>query len=129
MLLDIAADSSHPTVFWHDIWLISISFMMFLGTIYVYFKLRASTFRRVRKLLEERVEIKTKQLSEKNTELEKLSLVASKTDNAVMVTDSKGKIDWVNDAFIRMINVREDVVGTNAALLTISNDFDQMINH
>ena len=90
--------------FWRDIWLITVSFVMFLGTLYVYFNLRASTFSRVRKLLEGRVEIKTKQLREKNFELEKLSLVASKTDNAVMVADAAGRIDWVNDAFIRMIN-------------------------
>jgi nitrate/nitrite-specific signal transduction histidine kinase len=39
------------------------------------------TFRRIRKMLEERVEVKTRQLSEKNKELEKLSLVASRADN------------------------------------------------
>jgi PAS domain S-box-containing protein len=35
-------------------------------------------------------------------EIEKLSIVASKTDNAVMITDSEGKIEWVNDSLIRM---------------------------
>jgi PAS domain S-box-containing protein len=32
-------------------------------------------------------------------ELEKLSLIVQETMNAVIITDSKGKIDWVNKAF------------------------------
>src|SRR5215213_4497203 len=102
-LQETISEPADSSAFWRDIWLISISFLMFLGTIYIYFKLRAGTFSRVRKLLEERVEVKTKQLSEKNIELEKLSLVASRTDNAVMVTDSLGRIEWANDAFLRMM--------------------------
>jgi PAS domain S-box-containing protein len=31
--------------------------------------------------------------------LAKLSIVASKTDNMVIITDSKGGIEWVNRAF------------------------------
>lgn len=37
-----------------------------------------------------------------NKELKKLSLVASKTDNAVVITDANGKIEWLNDGFTRM---------------------------
>ena len=76
----------NPTPFWRDVLLIIISFLMFMGTLYTYFRLRSSNFIRVRRLLEERVEVKTRQLTEKNLELEKLSLVASRTDNAVIIT-------------------------------------------
>ncbi len=114
--------------FWRDFWLISVSFLMFLGTLYVYFNLRVSTFSRVRKLLEGRVEIKTKQLREKNIELEKLSLVASKTDNAVMVTDAAGKIDWVNDAFIRMIDNTGNIIGKNVSELSIYENVEEEIH-
>ena len=34
--------------------------------------------------------------------LETLALVASKTDNAVIITDREGKIEWVNDGFERI---------------------------
>ncbi len=37
-----------------------------------------------------------------NETLALLSLVASKTDNAVVIMDADGLITWVNDAFIRM---------------------------
>jgi PAS domain S-box-containing protein len=44
-------------------------------------------------------------LSEKlatEDELRTLSLVASKTDNAVIITDAAGRIDWVNEGFERI---------------------------
>lgn len=37
-----------------------------------------------------------------NQELEKLSIVASKTDNAVAILDPKGNYEWVNDSFTRL---------------------------
>ena len=79
-----------------------------MGTLYVYFRLRSSNFRRVRRLLEERVEVKTRQLTEKNLELEKLSLVASRTDNAVLIAAPDGQVEWVNDGFIRLIGIPKE---------------------
>lgn len=38
-------------------------------------------------------------LEEKNSELRKLSIVASKTSNAVITFDKNGKIEWFNEAF------------------------------
>lgn len=35
-------------------------------------------------------------------ELERLALVASRTDNAVIITDSQGYVEWVNDGFTRI---------------------------
>jgi len=37
-----------------------------------------------------------------NKELEKLSIVARETDNAVIITDSNGNFEWVNEGFTRM---------------------------
>lgn len=39
---------------------------------------------------------------ENEMELERLSLVASKTNNAVIITDDKGKTIWVNNSFERL---------------------------
>ncbi|MCP4177222.1 MAG: hypothetical protein GY756_05600, partial [bacterium] len=38
-----------------------------------------------------------------NTELEKLSIVASKTDNSVVIADNEGNIEWVNEGFTRLL--------------------------
>jgi len=40
-------------------------------------------------------------LSHKN-EIEKLSIAASETDNAVLITDANGNIEWANSAFTRL---------------------------
>ncbi|MFC7000081.1 PAS domain-containing sensor histidine kinase [Rufibacter roseus] len=45
-------------------------------------------------------------------ELEKLSLVASKTINGVVITDANGYVDWVNEAFCRITGYNlEEVKG------------------
>lgn len=43
----------------------------------------------------------TEHLQEMNVELERLSLVASKTDTAVIIADNNGKLVWVNKGFIK----------------------------
>lgn len=51
---------------------------------------------------------------QKQTELElsRLALVAQKTQNAVIITDSKGGIQWVNEAFTEITGYRlEEVLG------------------
>ncbi len=118
----------NPTPFWRDVWLIIISFLMFMGTIYVYFRLRSSNFRRVRRLLEERVEVKTRQLTEKNLELEKLSIVASRTDNAVIIANSIGIIEWVNDGFFRMMRIpREKLIDKKLSEINVYKNIDHEI--
>ncbi|MBI4645324.1 MAG: tetratricopeptide repeat protein, partial [Bacteroidia bacterium] len=46
--------------------------------------------------------IANKRLEEINHELEKLSIVASETDNSVIIADAKGNIEWINDGFTRL---------------------------
>ncbi len=43
-------------------------------------------------------------------ELQKLSLVASKTDNGVAITDADGFIEWINDSFTRITGYSTDEV-------------------
>ena len=53
-----------------------------------------------------------------NDELRKLSLIAKKTDNAVIITDPQGKIEWVNEAFTRITEYASDeVLGKTTSFL------------
>ncbi len=56
-------------------------------------------------------------------EVRKLSLVGTKTNNVVVITNTSGTIDWVNDAFCRLLDQRkEDILGKKASeLLYASN--------
>ncbi|MCK4662586.1 MAG: DUF4154 domain-containing protein [Bacteroidales bacterium] len=50
----------------------------------------------------EEIRAQTEHLEIVNKELEKLSIVASETDNAVMIMDAKGNFEWVNEGFTRI---------------------------
>jgi PAS domain S-box-containing protein len=50
----------------------------------------------------EKIELQSKKLIKSNQELEKLSVVARETDNAVIIMDAKGNIEWVNEGLVRL---------------------------
>src|SRR5258705_7609680 len=98
----ILLQSSAAQSLWVNFAVAVLAVILFILTIYLYIKLRTRSYERERGLLEEKVNVRTKQLSEQNVELEKLSLVASKTDNAVLICNADESIEWANDAFLRM---------------------------
>jgi PAS domain S-box-containing protein len=44
----------------------------------------------------------SRQLEATNKELEKLSLVASETDNAISIMDAAGNFQWINEGYSRL---------------------------
>jgi len=52
----------------------------------------------------------TASLKEHESRLRRLALVASKTENAVIITDAQGRIEWVNDGFTRITEYTLDEV-------------------
>ena len=48
------------------------------------------------------IEEQARQLEIKNKELEKLYITAQKTDNAIVIADINGEIEWVNEGFSRI---------------------------
>ena len=50
--------------------------------------------------------------------IDKLSWVTSKTDNAIIISDKHGKIEWVNDGFTRLTQYSlEEIKGTSGEVL------------
>ncbi|MBI4645729.1 MAG: response regulator [Bacteroidia bacterium] len=49
-----------------------------------------------------KIQEQSEELQIKNTELKKLSLVASETDNSVIIISKDGTIEWANEGFRRM---------------------------
>jgi len=85
--------------------------MIALGTfgVYMFVKYRLKALQRENLLLERRVKERTFQIEKqskiiesKNIELEQLSLVASKTDNVVLILDPDGKLEYVNESFVKL---------------------------
>ena len=99
--------NQHPTTFSFTItppfwrtWLFYISAILVL-TLLVYLLIiwRIQRLKRHQIYLAKIIREKTKDLIIANKELDKLSLVARKTDNYVIITNGKDEIEWVNDAF------------------------------
>ena len=64
-------------------------------------------------------------LRESQAEARKLSLVASKTDNIVIIGSADGKIEWVNSAFCRVMEYTlEEVVGKDPGTVLGGPDTD-----
>lgn len=65
------------------------------------------------------------QLEDFNKELQKLSLVASKTDNSVIIMDKKANFEWVNPGFTRLYGFTLQLLlqekGTNLLEASVEN--------
>ena len=69
-------------------------------------------------------------LREKNKELKKLSLVASKTNNGVVIISGDRKVEWVNDGFTRLTGyTHDDVADKELSDILLDNDSSELINN
>lgn len=67
-------------------------------------------------LLHNRVVEETEQKMRFQEEIRKLALVAEKTDNAILITDKEGRIEWANDGFSRISGYSlEEAIGKTIA--------------
>ena len=65
------------------------------------------------------------ELRARNAEARLLSMVASRTDNAVIITDPKGKTEWVNAGFTRITGFTlEDIQGIKPGVLLQGEETD-----
>lgn len=76
--------------------------MAFSSTIFLFLKIRTRTLQRTQIMLRQKVEQRTRELNLKNLELEKLSIVASETDNSVLIFDRELDLEWANAGFTKM---------------------------
>ncbi len=116
--------------FWQTWWFRTLSFLFVAAVVLLTFRIRIRQIekqkRHLERLVRERtatIEEQNNQLEEKNVELEqqkeeiiaqseqleltnreleKLSIVASETDNAVLIMDAAGNFEWVNEGFEKL---------------------------
>jgi PAS domain S-box-containing protein len=112
----------HPP-FWKTWWFRGLILLTIAGLVFAYIRYRIYRLNKEKAALESKVQQRTIELQQEkekvekaNIELEKLSLVASETDNAVFILDAAGNLTWVNEGFFRLTGL------TMAELLAIRNE-------
>jgi len=88
--------------FWQQWWFIAFSFLLLFSMVYWVSRLRVRHMHKREEELENIIAQRTHQLVQANNELEKLSIAARETDNAVIIMDAEGNLEWVNDGFKRI---------------------------
>ena len=64
-------------------------------------------------------------LRQQEAEQKKLALIAARTDNAVVLTDSQGRVEWVNEGFVRLTGYTlEEVAGKKPGSVLQGPDTD-----
>ena len=67
-------------------------------------------------------------LEYQNQELEKLSIVASETSNAIVITDKDGNFTWVNQGYTRLFGYTLEEITGNSPKNLIHTDNDESVN-
>lgn len=91
--------------FWKRAWFLLLMIPALLLFGFLLSQWRTRRLRRVQARLKLKVEERTRELKYKNDELEKLSIVASQTNDGVLICDNQGKILFLNDGFKRMTSL------------------------
>lgn len=88
------------------IWKTPFFYLMYVvvgsGSVMLAYRVRTKSLRRSQEMLKRKVEARTRELQAKNLELAKLSLVASETDNAVMIFNEQLELEWVNTGYAKL---------------------------
>ncbi len=88
--------------FWKTAWFYIFCVVVSVCFIWIFILWRTRQLNKSKKELENKIADRTRELQEKNIELEKLSIVARETVNAIAIGSQTGEIEWVNESFTRM---------------------------
>ncbi len=88
---------------WYRTWTAYFGYVIiFVILFYIIIKLYFKKLTHEKQVLEQIVAERTKEILLINKELEKLSIVASQTDNAIVIADKEGNFEWINNGFTRL---------------------------
>lgn len=115
--------------FWMRTWFYVISIPLGLGLFYLIILMRTRRIARSKRQLEEVVRLRTRDLRHQKREVEKLSIVASQTEDGIIIANAKGELTWMNQSMMRITGMNLDkfkqTFGTTVAEVS---DFEDIKN-
>ncbi|MGZ4116555.1 MAG: ligand-binding sensor domain-containing protein, partial [Bacteroidia bacterium] len=106
---------SIATPLWQKVWFWLLAIILTITAFYFLVLYRVKALQREKNILEHKVNIRTTEILEqtkvieaKNKELERLSIVARETDNVIIIMDAQGRLEWINESFERLNNIKLD---------------------
>ena len=117
--------------YWKTPFFYFLYFLAASSSLFLFLKYRTRTLQRTQIMLRQKVEQRTRELNLKNLELEKLSIVASETDNTVLIFDKNKEIEWANTAYSKMTGYTVDEIksirGKKLSDFTFSNEVPKLV--
>jgi PAS domain S-box-containing protein len=90
-------------------WHTTVAYVAYLligfGSAFGIMRWRTSSLLKSKRKLENIVAERTAEIKKQNEELERLSIVASETDNIILIMDPAGRVEWVNSSFERICGI------------------------
>jgi PAS domain S-box-containing protein len=91
-------------------WFMLCSFVFIFCLTYLIISLRTNQLTKTKALLEKKVRIRTRELLKQKQELETLTVAMRETADGVLISDSKGQIEWMNEGLERLTGYNLDEV-------------------
>ncbi|MDO8999382.1 MAG: two-component regulator propeller domain-containing protein [Bacteroidota bacterium] len=115
---------------WKKWWFWLIVIIIVASALYSFLKYRLKALQKENLILEEKVALRTQEIekqseiiAEANKELEQLSIVASRTDNVVLILKPNGDIEYVNESFSKLNRISlEEILEQKLNIFTSSNN-------
>jgi len=115
---------------WKKWWFWVIVVVLAFVIIYSFVRYRLKALQKENLILEEKVAQRTKEIekqseiiAEANKELEQLSIVASRTDNVVLILKPNGDIEYVNESFSKLNKITlDEILAKKLNIFTSSNN-------
>jgi PAS domain S-box-containing protein len=115
---------------WKRPWFWVLTVIVVGGLIFYYIRWRTLALKKENLILEQKVAERTREIEQQgeiiaaaNRDLEQLSLVASKTDNVVLILKPNGDIEYVNEAFQKLNRITlKEMLDQNINIFTTSNN-------
>jgi len=121
---------------WKRAWFWIVTVLTVAFSVYFFIKWRIKALQKENLVLEDKVAQRTREIekqteiiAEANKELEQLSIVASRTDNVVLILKPNGEIEYVNESFQKLNRISLDEILDKKLNIFTSSNNEMIRNH